>query len=97
MFQNVPNYLILFFGIFFISVMLAMAVFLPMNSFRAAFDLDAEEFSGYLSNTELTDIDGDYIAAVLTERISPKCATSWITPWAPICCTSRCCASCCPR
>lgn len=28
-FQNVPNYLILFFGIFFVSVMLAMAVGMP--------------------------------------------------------------------
>ena len=47
---------------------LNLAVFMPEKNFQALFDLNADEFSGYLSNTELNDIEEDNIASVITER-----------------------------
>lgn len=46
----------------------SIAVFMPMEQFRSAFDLEEGEFSGYLSDTEITDIEEDNIATVITER-----------------------------
>lgn len=46
----------------------SIAVFMPAEQFRDAFDLDEGEFSGYMSDTEITDITEDNIAAVITER-----------------------------
>lgn len=47
---------------------LSISVFMPIGRFRETFDLDENEFTGYLSNAELTDIPEDDIAAVVTER-----------------------------
>lgn len=47
---------------------LNLCVFMPLAQFRAAFELSENEFSGYLSDTELTDIEEDCITAVITER-----------------------------
>ncbi len=47
---------------------ISIAVFMPIENFRAVFNMDADEFSGYLSDTELTDLDEDTVASVITER-----------------------------
>ncbi len=47
---------------------LSIAVFMPINEFRSVFNLEADEFSGYLSDTEITDISEDNIATVITEQ-----------------------------
>lgn len=47
---------------------LSISVFMPIEQFRTAFDLKEDEFSGYLSDTEITDISEDNIATVITER-----------------------------
>lgn len=47
---------------------LSISVFMPIESFRAVFELNADEFGGYLSDSEITDIDEDNIAAVITEK-----------------------------
>ncbi|MCQ4022443.1 MULTISPECIES: FtsX-like permease family protein [unclassified Ruminococcus] len=47
---------------------LNISVFMPIDEFRTAFDLEKDEFSGYLSNTEITDISEDNIATVITEQ-----------------------------
>ena len=46
---------------------LSLAVFMPIRNFRAAFGLKENEFSGYLSDTEITDIEEDRIATVITK------------------------------
>ncbi len=46
----------------------AIAVFLPIDAFRETFDLDAEAFSGYLSDEEIKDISSRYIASVITPK-----------------------------
>lgn len=46
----------------------SIAVFMPMERFRAAFDMGESEFTGYLSDTEITDIGEDSIATVITRR-----------------------------
>jgi len=46
----------------------SLAVFLPMQNYRAVFELDEEEFGGYLSDSEITDIGEENIATVITER-----------------------------
>ena len=45
-----------------------IAVFMPIENFRSLFGLEDEEFGGYLSDSEITDIDEDYIATVITKR-----------------------------
>lgn len=47
---------------------LNIAVFMPIDEFRSVFDLKEDEFSGYLSDTEITDIADDNIATVITEQ-----------------------------
>lgn len=47
---------------------LNISVFMPIKQFRIAFDLKEDEFTGYLSNTEIKDISEDNIATVITER-----------------------------
>ena len=47
---------------------LSISVFMPLKHFRTAFDLNEDEFTGYLSNTEIKDISEDNIATVITER-----------------------------
>lgn len=46
----------------------ALAVFLPMSEFRNTFELEPDEFSGFLSNTEITDIPSKYITTVVTRK-----------------------------
>ena len=46
----------------------ALAVFLPISEFREAFDLDENAFSGFLSDTEITDIPSRYITTVVTQK-----------------------------
>ncbi len=47
---------------------MGIAVFMPMRNYRSIFDLPEGEYSGYLSDTEITDIDEEHIATVITER-----------------------------
>lgn len=47
---------------------LGLSVFMSAENFRSEFDLEQEEFSGYLSDTQITDIEADSIATVITER-----------------------------
>lgn len=46
----------------------SIAVFMPLKKYRTVFDWGEEEFSGYLSDTEITDVDEENIATVITER-----------------------------
>lgn len=46
----------------------SIAVFMSIQNYRTVFDLDEEEFDGYMSDTEITDIEEDNIATVITER-----------------------------
>ena len=43
-----------------------IAVFMKIDDFRTAFDVDEEAFSGYFSRAEITDIDEQEIATVIT-------------------------------
>ncbi len=47
---------------------LSISVFMPIEQFRSVFALGKEEFTGYLSDTELTDLKEDNIATVITKR-----------------------------
>ena len=44
----------------------SLAVFMPVDNYRTLFNLDEEAFTGYLSDTEVTDIDEELIASVIT-------------------------------
>lgn len=46
----------------------SIAVFMLIENFRAVFDSETEEFTGYLSDTEITDISEDNITTIITER-----------------------------
>ena len=46
----------------------SLAIFMPLKNFRAVFGLDEEQFSGYISDSEITDIEEKIIATVITER-----------------------------
>lgn len=52
----------------------SIAVFLSIDQYQEIFDLKEDEFSGYLSDTKLTDLDEDNIATVLTESDFTKMA-----------------------
>lgn len=52
----------------FFNKSLSLSVFMPIGQFRTAFDLKEDEFTGYLSNTEITDIPENKIATVITEH-----------------------------
>ncbi|MDO5338106.1 MAG: ABC transporter permease [Eubacteriales bacterium] len=45
-----------------------IAVFMPIENYRSVFNLDEEAFSGYMSDSEITDIEEENIAVVMTER-----------------------------
>lgn len=47
---------------------LSLAVFMPIQNFRSTFDMEEDAFSGYLSDSEVSDIEEENIAAVITER-----------------------------
>lgn len=46
----------------------SLAVFMPIKNYSTVFDLKEDQFSGYLSDSRITDIDDDMIATVITER-----------------------------
>ncbi|MCM1027909.1 MAG: ABC transporter permease [Roseburia sp.] len=46
----------------------SIAVFLSMENYRSLFELEEGEFSGYLSDSEITDLEEGNIATVITER-----------------------------
>lgn len=46
----------------------SIAVFMPLKNYCRMFDLPEEEFSGFLSDSEITDMDESYIATVITEQ-----------------------------
>ncbi len=53
---------------------MSIAVFMPLENYNKIFDLDSEEFSGYFTNSEISDIDDEYIATVITkEDITKMC------------------------
>ncbi len=43
-----------------------IAAFLDHDSFNSVFDKDEDDFQGFFSNNEITDIDNQYIATVIT-------------------------------
>jgi putative ABC transport system permease protein len=43
-----------------------IAAFMNIESFNTIFEKDEDDFSGYFSNNEITDIDDQYIATVIT-------------------------------
>lgn len=43
-------------------------VFMPLEQFLTVFGLEKDEFTGFLSNQEITDLSEDDIATVITER-----------------------------
>ena len=47
---------------------LSLAVFMPIRNFRAEFGLKENEFSGFLSDSEISDIAQECIATVITKR-----------------------------
>ncbi|MCR5468183.1 MAG: ABC transporter permease [Lachnospiraceae bacterium] len=51
-----------------IEYMGGIAVFLSNEAFNEVFDYDEDSFSGYLSNKEITNIEGKYIAMTITEE-----------------------------
>lgn len=51
-----------------------MAVFMPNENFNRIFDYDEGSFTGYLSGTQITDIDEKYIASEITVEDTLKMA-----------------------
>ncbi|MGN1192931.1 MAG: ABC transporter permease [Dorea sp.] len=52
----------------------SIAIFLPAENYRSLFNLEKNEFSGYMSDTEITDIKEDEIATIVTkEDITKMC------------------------
>ena len=45
-----------------------IAVFMPIEQYREVFDLDDGAFTGFFSDTKITDIDDDMIASTITKR-----------------------------
>ncbi|WP_026652134.1 ABC transporter permease [Butyrivibrio proteoclasticus] len=45
-----------------------IALFMNVDSFNEVFDKDEEEFSGFFARDEITDIDDQYIATVITKE-----------------------------
>lgn len=46
----------------------SIAVFMPIDQYREVFDLDDDAFSGFFSDSKITDIDSDMIASTITKR-----------------------------
>lgn len=47
---------------------LGLSMFMPVEGFRLEFDLEPNEFSGYISDTPTADIKSENIATIITER-----------------------------
>ncbi len=52
----------------FYSKSLSISAYMPIEQFCLTFDLGEDEFTGYLSDTKITDISYDNISTVITER-----------------------------
>ncbi|MBR1440009.1 MAG: permease, partial [Lachnospiraceae bacterium] len=52
-----------------------IALFLPADEYSRVFDQKSDEFSGYFSHHEITDIDKEYIATVITAEDITKVTT----------------------
>ncbi len=46
----------------------SIAVFMSLENYRKVFGLEQDEFSGFLSDSEITDVKDEYIATVITEQ-----------------------------
>lgn len=46
----------------------SLSVFMPIENYRSVFDRKEGEFGGYMSDTEITDIEEENIATVITQR-----------------------------
>ena len=46
----------------------SIAVFMPIDQYREVFDLDDDAFSGFFSDSKITDIDSNMIASTITKR-----------------------------
>lgn len=47
---------------------LSISVFMSLDNYRKVFDLEDDEFSGYMTNSKITDISKDEIATIITKR-----------------------------
>ncbi len=47
---------------------LNITIFMPIKNFCSIFDFEEDEFGGYMSNSEITDIQEEHIAAVITKK-----------------------------
>ncbi|MCQ2531992.1 MAG: ABC transporter permease [Saccharofermentans sp.] len=56
------------FKVFEIRPSTSMAIFMNINTYNSLFGLDDDNFTGYFSNTEITDIEEKYIAMTITEE-----------------------------
>ena len=45
-----------------------ITVFMPIQNFRSLFDLEKDEFNGYMSDSEIADIAEENIATIITKR-----------------------------
>ncbi|MBO4877589.1 MAG: FtsX-like permease family protein [Ruminococcus sp.] len=52
----------------------SVSVFMGIAQFNEVFDRDADDFSGYMSDTMITDIDKEYIAKEITSQDMTKVA-----------------------
>ena len=52
----------------------SVAAFMNSDDFKSVFDMEDDEFSGYFSSNEITDIDDQYIATVITAEDIEKVA-----------------------
>jgi putative ABC transport system permease protein len=46
----------------------SIAVFMPVSNYRSVFDVAQEEFTGYLSDSQIADIEEENIATIITEK-----------------------------
>lgn len=59
----------------------SLAVFMSIDNYGKVFELKENEFSGFLSDSKITDIDEDNIATTITIHDITKWQISWIIPW----------------
>jgi putative ABC transport system permease protein len=51
---------------------LNLDVYMPLTQYRSVFDVEDDAFTGYMSDTEVTDIEEEDIATVITEEDTTK-------------------------
>lgn len=56
----------------------SVAVFMPIENFREVFDLEDNQFTGFMADSKIKDIDEKLIATEITKEDITKCAISWI-------------------